>query len=381
MAKNKRLGISVFVVILTIIMAASVIFTFSISYMFSSEGISGKLFGKYIYIMESVEMQPEIEKGSAVIADEDGITVLTEGNVILFKNGGREDVMRIREVIHNTDSTVYRVSFDASPENTTEVSKEKVIAKCTTESHNFGALISFLSSMPGIIVGMLIPCFVILAMLVMKIVSMKKTNTEDNYEESYDEDDDDDDDEEFKGFHGKQMKTNSISPLFNPESDINPGDEFERKKSSIAQNFGQKPANPLKRPTRINQQSAPKEAVKRFKDAVDEKPHAPVTRKSTLVPENANPNVNEKLAAIKAALSQKDVENEEKIDSVFKPSTKVSERTSTFKTIKPNKKTATTPKNASMPTQAPTKNPYDKNNNINSIDDLIKVLEEEKKKL
>ena len=36
----------------------------------------------------------------------DGITVLTEGNVILFKNGGREDVMRIKEVVHNTDSNI-----------------------------------------------------------------------------------------------------------------------------------------------------------------------------------------------------------------------------------------------------------------------------------
>ena len=52
-------------------------------------------------------------------------------------------------------------------------------------------------------------------------------------------------------------------------------------------------------------QTVPKAAVERFKAAVDEKPNAPVMRKSTLVPENANPDVSEKLAAIKAALSQK----------------------------------------------------------------------------
>ncbi len=37
------------------------------------------MFGRYIYIMETAEMQPEIEKGSAVIASEDGITVPDRG--------------------------------------------------------------------------------------------------------------------------------------------------------------------------------------------------------------------------------------------------------------------------------------------------------------
>ena len=31
--------------------------------MFSSGGVSGKMFSNYIYIMETAEMQPEMEKG------------------------------------------------------------------------------------------------------------------------------------------------------------------------------------------------------------------------------------------------------------------------------------------------------------------------------
>ncbi len=367
MGKNKRLGISVFVVILTIIMALSVIFTFSISYMFSTDGISGRLFGKYIYIMETADMEPEIDKGAAVIADDSEIAVLIEGNVILFKNGKREDVMRIRGVEHNTDGTVYRVSSDSSVDKTIDVSKDNVIAKCTTEGKNLGALISFLSSTPGIIVGMLLPCCVILAVLIIKIVSMKKAGTEEKNDPVQDYEDDDDD-EEFKGFNGKQVKLHSASsPLFDPEKDIDPGIEFEKKKSSIAQNFKQKSGAAPRKPQRRNQQGAPKAAVERFKAAVDEKPNAPVSRKPTLVPEDSNPVDSEKLAAIKAALSQP-----ESGDNTAKPETTSPasvEKTASFKAVKPVQK------------KTPAKKPAVKNDEINSIDDLIKVLENEKKKL
>ncbi len=378
MAKNKRLGVSVFVVILTIIMALSVIFTFSISYMFSSDGVSGKLFGKYIYIMDTADMTPEIDKDSAVIADEDGIAVLIEGNVILFKNGKRENVMRIREVVHNTDSTVYRVSPDTAADNTLEVSKDNVIAKCTTESHNLGVLISFLSSMPGIIIGMLLPCFVILALLIMKIIAIRKSDNEEETSADTDFDDEDDDDDEFKGFNGHQVKPISSAPLFNPESDLNPGEDFERKKSSIAQNFSQKPGAAPRRPARKPQQNSPKAAVERFKAAVDEKPNAPVSRKPTLVPENSNPVVSEKLAAIKAALSQQETQQNGTVSSSFDNNS--AEKTATFKAVKPQQSEPAVSRPAAKKPEPVRKAPS-RTSNINSIDDLIKALEEEKKKL
>ena len=356
MAKNKRLGVSVCVVVLTIIMIIAIVFTLSINYMFSSGGVSGKMFGRYIYIMETAEMQPEIEKGSAVIASEDGITVLTEGNVILFKNGGREDVMRIKEVVHNTDSTVYRAALDSSPESTVDVSKENVIAKCTTESHNLGAVIRFLKSIPGILIGMILPCIIILAFLIFKIISIRKA---DGDEDTYQEDEEEDGSGgEFEGFNGKPVKSRSTSPLFNPEEDS-------------------KPAADKKRSEHMDQ-TVPKAAVERFKAAVDEKPNAPVMRKSTLVPENANPDVSEKLAAIKAALSQKNENQDVNAQKAVEPD--ISGRTSAFKAVKPQQQ------NSGVSQKPVRKNTAQKRtqtgkDNINSIDDLIKALEEEKRKL
>ncbi len=386
MAKSKRLGVSIFIVLLTIMMAASIILTFSISYMFSQSGVSGKMFGKYIYIMETADMMPELEKGAAIISDEDKIAVLVEGNVVLFKNGNREDVMRIRSVVHNTDntndstsySTTYKVSSDAAPENLIEITKEKVIAKCITESKNLGTVITFLSGMAGIFVGMILPCLVILAILIIKIVAMKKSTVEENTEQ-FEQYNDDEDDDEFKGFNGHQVKKRS--PLFNPESDINPSDSFEVKKSSIAENFRQKSGATPKKPARNKNKNAPTAAVEKFKAAVEEKPNVPV-RKSSLMPENIGLNNSEKLESIKDTLN-----NPEKSENPAPPSRPVNilERTATFSAIKsyrngvepPPQKTTPPP-----PPPAPVKKPDpSKTSNINSIDELIKALEEEKKKL
>lgn len=389
MAKSKRLGVSIFVVILTIVMAVSVVMTFATSYIFGNDGVSGKLFGSHIYIMETDDMYSDpvkktvITKGSAIIAEDED--TFPPGTVILFKNGAREDVMRVQEVTYDENKSVYHVASDLAPEKTYEVKDEDVIAKSVTVSENLGAVIRFFSSVPGIIVGMILPCFVILAMLIIKIVSMKKVDEED--EEEYDEYDDEDDDDEFEGFNGHKVKSlhhsaSSGSPLFNPESDINPTDEFERKKSSIAMNFSQKGAA-AKRPAR-DRREAPKAAVERFREAVEEKPRVPVAKKGSLVPEGQEVSSDEKLAAIKAALSGQEAPKpapSRRTDDV--------EKTARFTAIKEDVKPSPVRPAAKPASKTPAKpatrpvapKPSDKASNISSIDDLIKILEEEKKKL
>ena len=106
-------------------------------------------------------MEPEIEKGSAVIADKDETAVLIEGNVILFRQEkGVENVMRIVQVEHSTVDTVYRVAADAKADEIIDVNKNDVVAKCTKESHNLGRVITFLKSVPGILAGMILPCLI-----------------------------------------------------------------------------------------------------------------------------------------------------------------------------------------------------------------------------
>lgn len=377
MTKGKRLGFSIFVVVLTVILVACIVCTVGINYIFGSSSSSGHIFGKYVYIMSTDDMMPELEKGAAVIAEDNEITVFTEGNVILFKQDkNNESIMRIVEVVYNTDSTVYRVSADSKQDEIIDVPKENVIAKCTTESMTLGKVIKFCKGITGILVGMILPCVILLAMLIFKIYSVRKRGNEEEDEMFYVKPEGEDVNNDASGM--------SSNPLFDPLNGVKPDMNFEAKKSSIAENFSMKPA--AKRNNSDNNNIQSENAVEKFRAAVDEKPSAPVTRRPSLVPEASRNDKNHKMAAIKAALNKK-ANEEDKIDF---------EKTAAFKIPSAQEKTAELNPNpqsvkqntASQPIQ---KNPVQnkpvkktapkKQDNIHSIDDLIKALEEEKKKL
>ena len=83
MSKPKKIGVSIFMVVLTTLLILSSLLTLITILLFSSGSGSAKLFSNYLYLMSSKEMEPEISYGSAVFADADDIQVLTEGNVVL----------------------------------------------------------------------------------------------------------------------------------------------------------------------------------------------------------------------------------------------------------------------------------------------------------
>ena len=374
MTKGKRLGFSIFVAVLTVILIACIACTIGINYIFGSSSSSGSIFGKNIYIMNTADMMPELEKGAAVIAEKNEITVLTEGNVILFKQDKNENVMRIVEVVHNTDSTVYRVSADSKQDEIIDVPKENVIAKCTTESISLGKVIKFFKGITGILVGMIFPCVILLAMLIFKIYSVRKRGNEEEDEMFYVQPEGEDVNNDSSG--------TSANPLFDPLTGVKPDISFEEKKSSIAENFSMKPA--AKRNISDNNNIQSENAVEKFRAAVDEKPSAPVTRRPSLAPEASRNDKNHKMAAIKAALNKK-VDADDKIDL---------EKTAAFKIPAAQEKTGepkSQPVRQQTVSQPIRKNPVQnkpvkktvpkKQDNIHSIDDLIKALEEEKKKL
>lgn len=376
MKNGKKFGLTIFQVVLSIVLIALIIFSVGVNYIFGSSMKSGSIFGKSIYVMNTDLMDCEggIPKGAAVIGDNNETAVLTEGNVILFsENTDVENVMRIVEVVHNTDSTVYRVAADNAPDNVLNVPKENVIAKCSVQSEKLGSVITFLKSMAGILAGMILPCLILLVMLIFKILSVRRRGKEEDnivYPETF-----------GIGSNAHEPRDQAANPLFDPSMAPKPDASFVMKKSSIAENFTMKPAakrNMPGDPSARNMQT--ESAVEKFRAAVDEKPPAPVSRKASLAPNAPVSDRDEKMAAIKAALNGNENQN----------------------TINPEKTTAFTIPNAapeepaqkpvapvqppvqpapqSAPTPAPKPTPR-KQDNINSIDDLIKALEEEKKKL
>jgi len=383
MKNGKKLGLTIFQVVLSIILIALIIFSVGVNYIFGSSVRSGNVFGKNIYIMynDSMDSEGGIPNGSAVIADSNEIAVLTEGNVILFsEDTGIETIMRIVEVVHNTDNTVYRVAVDKDPDNVLNVPKKNVIAKCITQSVKLGSVIIFLKSMVGILAGMILPCLILLMMLVLKIFSVRrKAREEENIvfpETSI-----------GIGSNHNENRDPSANPLFDPNMVPKPGADFVEKKSSIAENFSMKPAAKKNIVIESEQKNIKEQsAVEKFRAAVDEKPPVPVAHKASLAPEAPATDRNEKMAAIKNALNEQDdirkfeEFNPEKTTSFSVPG-KSSQSTDAQKEITQSKPSyVSQSKPAEVPKPAPKPAPR-KQDNIKSIDDLIKALEEEKKKL
>lgn len=373
MKNGKKFGLAIFQVVLSVILIALIIFSVGVNYIFGSSVRSGSVFGKNVFIMNSDLMASDegIPKGAAVIADSDEIAVLTEGNVILFnEETGIENVMRIVEVVHNTDSTVYRVAADKEPENVLDVPKENVIAKCTTQNEKLGSVITFLKSMVGILAGMILPCLILLVMLMLKIMSARRREKEEDnivYPET------------SFGIGNRESQNYSSNPLFDPSMAPKPDASFEMKKSSIAENFSMKPAAKKAHMSDDEKNINTESAVEKFRAAVDEKPSVPVSRKASLAPEAAASDRNEKMAAIKAALNNnEEMPSSDNIEKTTKFNIPESDqaRPSYVKPIQA--KQAEAPKLTAAPAPKPVRKKQD---NIKSIDDLIKALEEEKKKL
>lgn len=372
MKKGKNLGLSIFMLVLTIVLIAVVVFTAGVNYIFGSSIRSGSVFGKNVFVMNSNVMEPEISEGSAVIADSKEIAVLTEGNVILFiEEQGFENVMRIVEVVHNTDSTVYRVAGDSAQDNILNVPKENVIAKCTKESERLGGVIKFMKSMTGIIIGMIIPCILLLVMLILKIVSVRRRQREEDdivYPET------------FGIGSGNEERDHSANPLFDPSMAPKPDASFEMKKSSIAQNFSMKPAAKKKRPSGPAGRNIETEnAVEKFRAAVDDKPAGPVSRRPSLAPDTPVSDRTEKMAAIKAALHNQEAASVPEENPFAAENTSASTFPESTKSIR-NAQYKPAPEQPASYEPEPATEPK-KQDNIKSIDDLIKALEEEKKKL
>ncbi|MBQ3566787.1 MAG: hypothetical protein IJA12_06380 [Oscillospiraceae bacterium] len=411
MKNGKKFGLTIFQVVLSIILIAVIVFSVGVNYIFGSSVRSGSIFGKHIYVMHDDSMNTEggIPNGAAVIAESDEIAVLTDGNVILFsEEAGIETIMRIVEVVHNENNTVYKVAADKEQDKVLNVPKENVIAKCTMHNTKLGAVITFLKSMVGILAGMILPCLILLVMLMLKILSVRRREREEDnivYPET-------------NGIvSNSEMRDPQANPLFDPTMAPKPDASFAMKKSSIAENFAMKPAakkNVNNSPAARNMQT--ENAVEKFRAAVDEKPAAPVSRKASLAPEAATSERSEKMAAIKAALNnQEQTVNEPEQEFVeFRPeqtesytfSDAQSERMSYTQPLKqeytapqpepvaepvyqqpvqqpepvpqpvPQPAPYTPPQPAARPKPAPRKQ-----DNIKSIDDLIRALEEEKKKL
>ncbi len=175
-------------IIVIFILAILIVCTFVVYGIFRDANKAPSVFGHRIYLMNGDGMEPRIKQGSAVFIDE-GAMPEAEGNVILCDIDGRLAVVGFQgtQDVTMLDGSVQRkyiVKYDNAPaEQVWAVDEDDIIGRAISYDTALGAVIRFASSKTGMLVIVIVPCaLLVIYEIVMLIISLKKGKTTDDME-------------------------------------------------------------------------------------------------------------------------------------------------------------------------------------------------------
>ncbi len=239
--ENKK-GISVLKVLITIIAILFIAISLTANIVFSGNK-TPNIMGRYIYIVPDDKLGDNVAVGAALLAKEADNVTLSNGDIVLCYPASNPSELTLRSIYDIVESETGEMRYytaDASgPDMTDSIGKEQVAAICTgyPESLELGKFITFTLSVKGILLELVLPCVILVIFLIAKIASSRDDDDEEYDFYEYDEDNSE---------KSKKAKSHAkaSNPLFEPSQEIQPSNEFERKKMSIAENFSQKKVNP-----------------------------------------------------------------------------------------------------------------------------------------
>lgn len=239
---NNKKGFSVLKALIIIIAILFIAASLAVNIAFSGKK-TPNVFGRYIFVVPDDSLGDNVTVGAALIAKDAENVTLSQGDIVLCYPASDPSVLTLRSVYDIVESETgearYYTANASGPDMTDSIGKEQIKAICTgyPESPELGKFITFTLSVKGILLELVLPCVILVIFIIAKIASSKDDDDEDYDFYEYDEDD--------KEKAGKaKSHAKSGTPLFEPSQEIQPSDEFERKKMSIAENFSQKKVNP-----------------------------------------------------------------------------------------------------------------------------------------
>lgn len=391
MKKKKRF--SVLKLLIVILCITSVIVSAGINILFAG-GKTPEIFGRHIYVVgEDNPMAGTITTGAALLSmDADNISIAT-GDIVLCYPADAPDKLSLRSIsfiAENEEGTSYYTMDSLHEDTAGSITKDKIVAICTgyNESLELGRFITFAKSVKGIIFLLGIPALLLIIVLFTTIAGSHRS-------------DDDDEDEfgfyEYEEAENKKAAARNGDPLYEPNADAPVSPAFERRKMSIAENFKQKEVNP------DSPYQKEKERTVQFKAQKGGNINTPATSGSAESTFAArNPNSVSSPAPTAETLREEMLRKTSEVErtgtyNIKKPTETVSDNTGILTRdqvaelrggapVKPveTKAAAPAPKKSSSPDisdilgtspRQSSKKPSDM-----SVDDLLKIIEEEKKK-
>ena len=278
----KKKSKSILAVVLAILLILVVAVSLTTNILFSRKD-TPKIFGHYIYLMEYDTM----EAGAAAVAT--GTTDLNAAGTVvsecaaasihmhtaviatayqesdpIAKNNAVLCVLAPDDTSTDIDSDrvavrrIYNIEQDETgvlkyyptTMKTNDVGTEppitvdSILGKCAYESGELYSYVTFATGVPGILTLLVLPSVILVIMLIVAIARANGKHDdeytfEENYDEVYSEDSYDDDDSAYD-----DEELGGRSPLFRPSENTAQSRSFEQKRSSIAENFERKQVNP-----------------------------------------------------------------------------------------------------------------------------------------
>lgn len=429
---KKKKSLSILGIVAAVLLLIVVLITLTLNVLFSQHD-TPKIFGNYVYLMESdsMEVKPSTD-GSTTIDTSASIHAKTavickayDGSEPLSKNNAILCVLAPEDTSSDKDKegmAIRRILNIASDEETgimkyypttmqvdtigTEpaITVDSVRGICRYESAQLYSFIQFATGFSGIIVLLALPCVLLIALLIVALVRRSANKREDDayaFEESYDElpgeedynyDDEDYEDEDFVNdvpqttyqtrsgntgtYNTGSYNMDSSYPSYGNTAVQNAQtSSFETKKSSISQNFERKAVNP----NSAFQKAKTMQFQAQKNVPIPEQPYESVAPQQ---PEQTYHGAHEATSGSsstgsKTFLSSTGTFKRPNVDDIFGNDPFATRSTSTSRT---SQRSTTAKPSAARPAAKPASrrpSSYD----TASVDDLVAMIENQKKKL
>lgn len=390
MEKKKKKVISAPGIILIIACVLAIAGTLTTNLMFKNANATPHLFGYDVFLNRDDSMEPRVSANTAVYVEK--TEQYQEGNVVLFLNAsGKKQIGRLNLIVENTDedgsvSTDYYLTNEDGTETMT-APKSSLYGVCKKENAPLGKVMLFLTSTLGMVLFLLLPCIFLLIYLVARIIGTLR----------HDEEEEDEDEPLYKDVKKMGQARKPKTPLFVPDDALK-DEEFVEKKKTISEHFAKKAVDPeAVKPSESDARRVLDEASIRSKKAklteadrlvAEERGTTPkLSQKPELTEEEE---VEDRAATIKRAMQQRAEERRRiaeaetrTIEASKAKSAAAAPKPAPERPAAPVKKPAAPvrkPAPASRPVPRPAA-PAKPKRATTSFEDLMKQLDEEKKKL
>lgn len=231
--KTKKKARSVFAVLFVIVLLFVIAAAVATNVIFSGDRVP-KVAGYYLYLHETADMEPDIPQNSLVFAKEAGQTSLSPGSKVLCYLADGNLALRVicNMMVDSENQTVYYPGTAVEQGTDLSIPRANIFAICIWASTDMYKFVKFATSVPGLMICLVLPCIVLIVMLLVKIARSGKEEDEFYFDE-----------EEIEAVTRKPSKKPQAAPLFDPKQTPSADASLEKKKSSISENFSEKPVN------------------------------------------------------------------------------------------------------------------------------------------